>query len=190
MTLYYTTTTGYNGVQTNSSRSLGGFKSANPVINDDFSNLFSNISILSIKNGKDEYRGLIIKNDFVERLNNLKLRVRVPEGAICSYRIAVASLDIVDKYGHRAMENVAAPTNKPFRAQFIDATNEEGILIASELASGAEIGLWICRHIDTTVAKQQYNDVCVPDPKDPTGRRYIPVEKDTIESVDFEFTWD
>lgn len=190
MKLFYTTTTGYNGVQTNSSRSLGGFKSATPVVNDDFSNLFGNISVLSIKNGRDEYRALVLKNEFAEAVNDVKLAVFTPEDAVCSYKVAVAPMNYSDKYGNRAMENVMAPNNKPFNAQFIDAVNGGEIHIADTIEGGGEIGIWICRHIDKEKAKEQYENVCEPDPTDRTGRRYKAVEKNTVESVDFSFSWE
>lgn len=70
MNLYYTTTAGYNEAQPNPSISLGGYKSSTLVGNDDFDNMFDEISIMSIRSGRDEYRAIIIRNDFVVSMTN------------------------------------------------------------------------------------------------------------------------
>ena len=64
------------------------------------------------------------------------------------------------------------------------------VVEVGNMDSGAVIGIWLCRHIDKDAARQQYNDVCKPDPSDPTGRRYIGVEKPTEELVNLNITWD
>ena len=174
MQLYYTTTSGYNGEQPNPERSLGGFKSSTPVSNDDFSNIFDEISLMTMKSGRDEYRAIVLKNEFDTPCTNITVKISRQEG--------------VNKYNQKSMENVMAPTNKPFRAQFIDMT-EDAVLEVGDLEAGAEIGLWLCRHVDTEIAKQQYDDVCEPDPADPTGRRYKPVTHPQQESIDMIVDW-
>lgn len=188
MQLYYTTTTGVNNEQPNPERSLGGFKSSTPVSNDDFSNLFDEISIMTMKSGRDEYRAIVLKNEFQQPVQNITVKITRPNDAICSYKMAVGEMNIVDKYGSKAMENVLSPNNKPFRAKFIDM--EDGaVLSVGSLDAGEEIGLWICRHVDVDAAKSQYNDVCEPDPTDPTGRRYRPVTHLQQESIDVVIDW-
>lgn len=49
MNLYYTTTVGYDSPQPNSDRSLGGYKSSTKVVNDDFGNLFDELSVMTMK---------------------------------------------------------------------------------------------------------------------------------------------
>ena len=188
MQLYYTTTTGYNGEQPNPERSLGGFKSSTPVANDDFSNIFDEISLMTMKSGRDEYRAIVLKNEFDTPWTNITVKISRQEGAICSYKMAVGAMNVVNKYNQKSMENVMAPTNKPFREKFIDMT-EDAVLEVGDLEAGAEIGLWLCRHVDVEAAKEQYNDVCEPDPADPTGRRYKPVTHPQQESIDMIVDW-
>lgn len=188
MQLYYTTTSGYNGEQPNPERSLGGFKSSTPVSNDDFSNIFDEISLMTMKSGRDEYRAIVLKNEFDTPCTNITVKISRQEGAICSYKMAVGAMNVVNKYNQKSMENVLFPNNKPFRAQFIDMT-EEAVLEVGDLNPGDEIGLWLCRHVDVDAAKQQYNDVCEPDPSDPTGRRYKPVTHPQQESIDMIVDW-
>ena len=111
MQLYYTTTTGYNGEQPNPERSLGGFKSSTPVANDDFSNIFDEISLMTMKSGRDEYRAIVLKNEFDTPCTNITVKISRQEGAICSYKMAVGAMNVVNKYNQKSMENVMAPTN-------------------------------------------------------------------------------
>lgn len=189
MRLFYTTTTGPLNDQPNPERSLGGYQSSTPVANDDFSNIFDEISVMTIRSGRDEYRAIVLKNEFPEDALNVRLSMTLPEHAICSYRLALAPLDIVDENGDVSMEYLQAMNNKPFRASFIDMVPGAEVTVG-DMASGAVIGIWLCRHVDKTAARQQYNDVCRPDPQDPTGRRYIGIEKETEESVNLNITWD
>lgn len=189
MNLFYTTMTGYNDEQANPERSLGGFKSSTPVTNDDFSNLFDEISLMTIKTNRDEYRAIVLVNQFSETVKNIVIKLRRPDDAICSYKMAITPLNGVNKYNQHYMENVLSVNSKPFHAQFTDMVPGTELVIP-ELQPQAEIGIWICRHIDTEEAKKQYEDICRPDPNDPTGRRYIAVTHPHQESIDIDFSWD
>lgn len=189
MRLFYTTTTGYLNDQPNPERSLGGYQSSSPVANDDFSNIFDEISVMTIRSGRDEYRAIVLKNEFPEKKTNVRLSMELSDHSICSYKLALAQLDIVDANGNVSMEYLQAMNNKPFRAQFVDMV-PGAVVEVGNMDPGAVIGIWLCRHIDKDAARQQYNDVCKPDPLDPTGRRYIGVEKPTEELVNLNITWD
>lgn len=188
MKLYYTTTTGYDGEQTNINRSLGGYKSSTPVLNDDFDNLFGEISVLTIRNKKDEYRAMVLKNDMSVSARKIKISMSIPNDSISVFRVATGAMSVPDKYGFRKMENITSPYSKPFNANFIDM-GADSVLEVGDLAPGGEIGLWVCRHIDTEKAKEQYNNVCTVDINDPTGRRYVPVSLPKEESVDLIISW-
>lgn len=189
MQLYYTTTTGYNAIQTTPSRSLGGFKSSTLVINDDFSNLFDDVSIMTVRNARPEYRAIILRNELVNPVRKVKVSVRNAAGSICRYKMAVEYLATADKYGTKKMSNVQSAQSRPFSVQFVDMSDGSTLDIAESLNSGQEVGIWICRELDKTRAKEQYNNVCEPDPTDPTGRRYRAVERLTEEEVDIVVDW-
>lgn len=189
MQLYYTTTTGYNVIQTNPSRSLGGFKSSTLVINDDFSNLFDDVSIMTVRNARPEYRAIILRNELVNQVRKVKVSIQNASDSICKYKMAVEYLSVADKYGTKKMSNVQSSQSRPFSAQFVDMSDGVTLDIAETLNSGQEVGIWICREIDKVKAKEQYNNVCKPDPSDPTGRRYIAVERLTEEAVNIVIDW-
>lgn len=188
MQLFYTTTTGYNDLQTNPNSSLGGFKAGTPVANDDYSNLFDEISVQTIRAGRDEYRAVVLKNTLADTVTNVRVSISKPEGSICTYKLAKGEMIYRDKYGHHYMENILSPNNKPFSAQFQDI--ESGAVSLGNLAPGEEVGIWFCRHVDKVEAKKQYNDICEPDPNDPTGRRFKLKEHPTEEGIDFSIIWD
>lgn len=189
MQLYYTTTTGYNAIQTNPSRSLGGFKSSTLVINDDFSNLFDDVSIMTVRNARSEYRAIILRNELINQVRKVKVSIQNAPDSICKYKMAVEYLSVADKYGTKKMSNVQSSQSRPFAVQFVDMSDGVTLDIAETLNSGQEVGIWICREIDKVRAKEQYNNVCKPDPSDPTGRRYIAVERLTEEAVNIVIDW-
>lgn len=189
MQLYYTTTIGYNAIQTNPSRSLGGFKSSTLVINDDFSNLFDDVSIMTVRNARPEYRAIILRNEFMSQVRKVKVSVKNAADSICRYKMAVEYLVTTDKYGTKKMSNVQSAQSRPFAAQFVDMSEGVVLDLAETLNSGQEVGIWICREIDKTKAREQYDNVCKPDPTDPTGRRYVAVERLIEEAVDIVVDW-
>lgn len=189
MQLFYTTTTGYDNEQPNVQASLGGFKSSTPVTNDDFDNLFGEISVMTIRSGRDEYRAIMLKNTMSVSARKVKVRVVKPENGLATFRMAVGRVGTPNKYGFRAMENIPSIYSRPFQAQFVDMVDENVVLEVGELASNAEVGLWVCRHIDVEKAKEQYNLVCEPDPTDTTARRWKPVERPKVETVNIVISW-
>lgn len=188
MQLFYTTTTGYDNEQPNIQSSLGGYKSSTPVLNDDFDNLFGEISVMTIRSGRDEYRAMMLKNTMSVTARKIRVRVNYPDDAIATFRMAVGKVGVPNKYGFRAMENVGSVYSKPFQAQFTDMIGD-AVLEVGELAPNAEVGLWVCRHIDGEKAREQYNLVCEPDPTDTTARRWRPVSKEKVETVDIVISW-
>ena len=188
MQLFYTTTTGYYNEQPNVQASLGGFKSSTPVTNDDFDNLFGEISVMTIRSGRDEYRAIMLRNTMSVTARKVKVRVDVPEDGLATFRMAVGKVGVPNKYGYRSMENIPSIYSRPFQAQFVDMTGD-AVLEVGELAPNAEVGLWVCRHIDVEKAKEQYNLVCEPDPTDTTARRWRPVERPKVETVNIVISW-
>lgn len=189
MNLYYTTVSGYNQAQPNPSSSLGGYKSSTPVVNADFGNIFDEISVMTIRNDRDEYRAIILCNEYSQEVTNVTIKVVKSEDSICTFKLATAVLNGKDKYNKPFMENVQTVNSRPFHAQFVDMT-EDAVITIPTLQSGEQVGIWICRHIDQEVAKQQYNEVCEPDNSDPTGRMWKPIVYPKTESVDIVIGWD
>lgn len=188
MYLFATVNTGYNNPQPNIDRSLGGFKSSTALANDDFSNLFDEISVTTIRSGRDEYRAIVIKNQFAEKVNRVTIKLTKPDHSMCKYRMAIGKMDGVNKYGQKFMENLAAPNNKPFMATFIDM--EEGVILeVGDLEPQQEIGIWVARSVDKELAKEQYHQVAQPDPIDPQRRRYVKVNRPTEEKIDVIIEW-
>ena len=188
MNLYLTTTTGFNESQPNPNISLGGYKSSSLVTNDDFDNLFGEVSLMTIKNQRDEYRAIVLCNDYSQPVNKISIHVETPEDGICSYKMALGVMNGLDKYNKPFMENVATVNRKPFHAAFVDMSNDATLDVGT-LQAGQQIGLWICRHVDMEKARKQYEDVAEKDPTDPSGRRYRPVNHPTTETVNVVIKW-
>lgn len=189
MRLYYTISSGANNEQPTVSSSLGGFCSSTPVMNDEFGNLFDEVSVMTIRTGRDEYRALVLRNEDSVTHRNIKVSVTpASEGSICSYKMAIVQMTDADKYGNKKMESIRSPYSRPFNAQFTDMVEGASVVIG-ELKPNEQVGIWICRHIDAEAARKQYHDVAEPDPTDPTGRRYRPITHVKEESFNFVFEW-
>lgn len=189
MDLFYTVTSGYNAEQPNPSRSLGGFKSSTPLANDDFGNLFDDISVMTIKSGRNEYRAIILKNTTDSVVNNVKVFVQRPDHAICNFLLSKGDMISTNKYNQKSMESISSPNFKPFRSKFQEATEDEPLMIGS-LNPGEEVGIWITRSVDKIKAKAQYEKVCEKDDTDPNGRRYKAITPEKEESIDIQILWD
>lgn len=188
MVLFYTTTVGYNVEQPNPDRSLGGYKSSTMVVNDDFGNMFDELSIMTLKSGRDEYRAIILKNEYDTVAEHVKVSISSPSDAVCTYKLGIGVLNGVNKYNQSYMEHVLTINNKPFHTQFVDM-NEGVELDLGTLKPGQEIGLWVCRHVDKEAARKQYETICEPDPTDPTGRMYRPITHPKVESINLVISW-
>ena len=97
--------------------------------------MFDEISIMSIRSGRDEYRAIIIRNDFVVSMTNIEVKVVADPDAICTYKLAIAPLNGIDKYRRRFMEHVATVNNKPFHATFVDMTPDAVLTIGNRAPS-------------------------------------------------------
>ena len=71
MKLYYTTLEKSMAEQQNPSKSLGGYQSSSEVLNDVMGNLFSDISLNMMKDGKSTFRAIVLMNDSDAELKNV-----------------------------------------------------------------------------------------------------------------------
>lgn len=190
MKLYYTTAEGAETPQTLPSRSLGGYKSSSPVLNDSFENLFGELSLYSVSNTKIEYRALILVNEFHKPSDNIELWFDRSNSKkpYCNFLIGAVKLN-TDKEGNFFMENVPSVFSKPLYTELYPATEDAKVTIGS-LQPREAIGLWIARVPDKEAIEKDYNDIAVKT-TNPNGYgvRYKKVEKEKEESINFEISW-
>ena len=185
MTLYYTTSAGENQEQTNPQASLGGYKSSTPVKNDDFDNLFGELSTLTINQNKDHYIALMLVNETGVIVTAAEIWSVIQEGS-CG-RIAIAVVDpSADAVGVLKMERTREIFNRPFVGEFVEYTEENKGLIG-DMAVGEKVGIWIKRSLDLTAiaaGEDAFYEL------DPTRRSmYREVERQTVDSIDVKISW-
>lgn len=185
MTLYYTTSAGENQEQTNPQASLGGYKSSTPVKNDDFDNLFGELSTLTINQNKDHYIALMLVNETTDPLTNVEIWSVIPEG--CYSKIAIAVVDpAVDSTGVLKMERTREIYNRPFVGDFVEYVEaSKGVI--GDMAVGEYVGIWLKRSLDMTAinaGEDAFYEL------DPTRRSmYREVEHQTVDSIDVKISW-
>jgi hypothetical protein len=146
MNIYYTTSAGENQHQPKTSASLGGYKSQNTVKNDDFDNVFSEISAYTINQNKDQYIALVIKNDFPETKNNVQVWIEdVSEKPYCKYEVAAVQMS-TDNDGIEVMERTRDIFSRPYYADFQEL-NVDNKGVIGTMAVDAKVGIWLKRSL-------------------------------------------
>lgn len=138
--------------------SIGGFQSSTPLINDDFENLFDNISLLSINENRTEYRGLMLFNDDSVTHTNVELWITVPVDCYSDIQLGVVSLN-TDTDGNFFMERLYSQNSKPvYVDQFNEFTGIDNALNIGSLLAGQGVGLWFKRALLKDYIKTDMND--------------------------------
>lgn len=154
MKFYYTTPVETDYAQTRTDLSLGGFKSANVVPNNSPRNLFSDVSLYSIKTNRPEYIGLVLKNETGSTLTAVNLWFVYPDGCQVKYEIAAVSLNADGQ-----MEHINTPYQAPYFAEFHEADGQINKVSLGAMEIGEAIGIWFKRSLNITNITQQYSDV-------------------------------
>lgn len=148
MKLYYTSITGESQIQTDPRLSLGGYKSASPLPNDAFDNLFGEISqfMLSKDSLEDEFIALVLKNETGAEVDNLWLWFEY--GASCYSKYLVAAVDMTtDVNGVLQMEHVPNRNSKPLYAKFHEASGVANAIEIGTIAIDGMVGIWLQRQL-------------------------------------------
>lgn len=186
LSLYYTVSSAYNAAQTKSVNSLGRYKSSTVVPNDTFDNVFGELSLSTLARAKNEYIALVLKNEGETPIQNVEMWFTTGLKPYCNFLIGATAMSR-DEEGNFIMESTPNIYSKPFQTQVYPATEEEKAAIGT-MEPGQEIGLWICRQINSEIVEADYNCVAERDIK--TENRYKRVEKEKEESVELNISWD
>lgn len=186
MKLFYTTSAGYDEPQKKPTNSLGGFKSSSEVLNDDFGNLFDEISLMTLKTNRDQYIGLILQNDAPVDVQNVLCWFETNEDDICQLELAVATTVIDPKSGDPRFERISTMYNRPTIGQFV-APVETALADLGTMTAGQEYGIWIKRTLLIDKALAEYNNVREKDLT--TQTRWKKIEKNKQEKIKFVISW-
>ena len=184
MKIYYTTPTAQDAIQTDPRLSLGGYKSANPVPNAVFDNLFGEISqyLLSKEIPEAEFIGVILKNETGVDAKNLQLWFEY--GVDCYSKLLVSAVDLVaDAAGVLRMEHIPSRNSTPLYADFYEANSVANAVEIGDLADGEMVGLWFQRQLVADLAKtiQADDKLYITDPNHTDMvMAVVPVKSDSI----------
>lgn len=189
MKLLYTVSSAYMATQNKSIYSIGGFPSSTQIPNDSFSNLFDELSLLSIKNTKTEYRAIVLQNDSDKVLSNVQMWFETFEDNYCTMQIG-ATILTEGENGEQYMEQLPSMYSRPLNTQLYDAREDSKVTIG-DMQPGQMIGLWISRSIDKEKAIKDYNEVAEIDSTATfTGSRYKPIVHKQEETVNLQISWE
>lgn len=152
MRFYYTTPVEEGYTQNRADLSLGGFRSANPAPNASPRNLFSDVSIYSIRTNRPEYIGLVLRNETGVAVT-ATLHFTYPEN--CQMVYAVAAVDL---NADGQMEHIDTPYQAPYFAEFYEANGEANAVDLGEMAANESMGIWLRRSLNIEAITGQYSD--------------------------------
>jgi len=186
--LYYTSVTGEDTPQMNYYNSLGGYRSSDVIKNDDFDNMFGEISIYTVNNNnRNQYIGLVLKNNYSSTKNNIKFWFDRPEN--CYSKLYIAAIDMLqDEDGKYYMENIKDLHSSPVMAKFYEAEGEDNSVDLGSLSAGQQVGLWIKREILVDNIKSDMEDIVKQDPDN--QHRVVLNEKEKEDMIELNFSFD
>lgn len=191
MKLYYTTTEKSMAEQQNPSKSLGGYQSSSEVLNDVMGNLFSDISLNMMKDGKSTFRAIVLVNDSDAELKNVTLWFSNGSDNKEAPVQGLFFIGAVEMYKNEKDEwitsSIPNESSRPYSISFSEAIEEYPVTIG-DLPSDAHVCLWIERKIDKEACKTDYDTVAEQIPENP--HRWREVEKETEEKIELNITWD
>lgn len=185
LNLYYTVTSGIGDVQYKPHLSLGLYKSGTLFKNDDFGNLFGELSLYSLHNNKKEYIALVLSNETGNDITGLRLWFNYNEK--CYSKIKVSSVDFgTDAEGNLFIEHVSDKYASPVYADFQEANGEENAYNIGDIANGEYIGLWFQRELlrDIIVSDFDIDSRIVK-----VGNKYEVDALATEDSIQIIFDW-
>lgn len=188
MRLYYTVASQPEVTQNKPSISLGGYKSSSPLPNSVVGNIFSDISMYTVKNANtNKYIGLVLKNESTKDAVNVEICFIYPTGAVSKFRIAAVdmALDAEDQY---YMEHIIDNSSKPLYAEFLEADGEANKVNIGDLAIGEVVGIWLERELLLDTIKTQQNEIYRKTTTD--EYRYEEIELPKEDNVGFQITWE
>lgn len=186
MKLCYTTSLNSGQGPDKPGESLGGYISNMTVKNDEFDNLFGEISIYGASKSRTEYRALVLVNDSMNDASDVSLYMSSTgesnQGEILIAPVAMGT----DKEGRPVMERVGDIYSKPFVGDF-QVTTEDDKLDIGTIPAGGSIGVWVCRKINKDMIDKDYRDVARPIPNKIYWFEPVPKEKEETWELNVEW---
>ena len=181
MRLYYTASQAEER-QAKLSLSIGGYKSAVPVSNDVFGNMFSDITMYTVRMGiLKSFLALVLKNETAASVD-ANIWVVVPSDCYSKYKLSTVDMAI-DSDGNPFMERVSHNGARPLYAEFESADGELNKLNIGTIAAGECVGLWVERELDLDIIKDDQNKIYEKDSTNPY--RYVELELAKSDSIEF-----
>lgn len=153
MNIFYTTNIKQNGVNSNPAISLGGFCSSTPIPNDDFNNLFGEISDYGVLSGRTQYICIAIKNTYSETVEGISFNI-VKENEEDEWSSDFKIGFVLPNSSTGEILHTPNCYSMPSGIEMypVDGTEESKVTIGN-LEAGQWIGVWISR-----TPKKEYFD--------------------------------
>lgn len=153
MRLYYTNITGADLSQSRPDLSLGGFRSTTIIPNNNFSNLFSDLSCYSISENRDEYIAASLLNETGVIAQNVTMYFVYPETRQKNIEMAFVAFN-----ANSEIEVVPNPYSAPYTGIFNAADGELNAVNIGDIAIDGQIGIWFKKILDIPAIEEEFSD--------------------------------
>jgi hypothetical protein len=176
MKLYYTVISRENAPQTRPDLSLGGFKSSTSIPQNRFQNLFSDISLYSIRENQDEFIAAVLVNETGVIISNATFYFDYPVN--CQKKFEIAFVQLSNK---GEMQSVQSSYSQPYNVEFSEADGIANAVNIGNLGIGQKIGIWFKKILNIDTITNEYSNA------------NLELNGDLIESpedINFQINWD
>lgn len=142
MKLYYSTIEETDAEQKQPRFSLGGFISSTVVPNNSIENLFGDITPYTIRNNRDEYIAVMLKNTTGSTATGVTIWFEYP--TIQRYKLLIAA---VTPNANGEIEHIDNQYSQPYNATFYEADGVGNAVNIGDINDGDFVGLWIKREL-------------------------------------------
>lgn len=146
---FYTGAVKTDQIQTDISKSLGGWISSSIIPNSKLGNLFSGISQLLIENPKSQIKVIALKN-LTGATQNVTIFTETPVDSYSIFKIGIAQ-PMIDPVCGPFFETLTSEDSLPYSTQVAEHEGLANGIVINSFANNAFLGLFIVRELKSTV---------------------------------------
>lgn len=154
MKFYYTGASATEEIQNKPIFSLGGFKSSSIVPNGQISNLFGDISELTIDKNNFDIIGIILKNELPNKAKDILFHFEYEENSYIKIEVAFVSV-VMATDGSIYMEKIVNSHSLPYIGDFVNPYNEANKINIGDLNKNSMIAIWFKKTLELNNIKNQ-----------------------------------
>lgn len=145
--IYYTGAIQHLAIQTDPSKSLGGYISSSQVPNDVLSNIFGTLDYTTIINKLKDTRVLAFLNTTGSIIDNFSVYTITPQGSFAKLKVGLVNNEIDAKCNIPYFEQLPTTNSTPLYVTLNDAEGAANAIQISNIQPGEYVGIFLQREV-------------------------------------------